>query len=157
MKRNQFQMCVFYFVRWNVYYSHPAGGGDNAVRFVSCNGMIEPGPRPSGPKGPGGIQVERACLLGREKECGCCRSKEQQSCTYTILQRKKNILWGRFAYSLQASKTWTLFFFFLKNSKQSQICFFLNLWRNITESYPNRKMNKINILYAEGGRKNPLE
>lgn len=49
------------------------------------------------------------------------------------------------------------FFLFLKNSKQSQICFFLNLWRNITESYPNRKMNKINILYAEGGRKNPLE
>jgi hypothetical protein len=48
------------------------------------------------------------------------------------------------------------FFLFLKNSKQSQICF-SNLWRNITESYPNRKMNKINILYAEGGRKNPLE
>ncbi len=125
----------------------------HCIRCVSCNGMIEPGPRPSGPKGPGGIQVERACLLGREKECGCCRSKEQQSCTYTILQRK-NILWGRlFATGQQNVNT---FFLFLKNSKQSQICF-SNLWRNITESYPNRKMNKINILYAEGGRKNPLE
>lgn len=157
MKRNQFQMCVFYFVRWNVYYSHPAGGGDNAVRFVSCNGMIEPGPRPSGPKGPGGIQVERACLLGREKECGCCRSKEQQSCTYTILQRKKKTFCEVASLIRYRPAKREHFFLFLKNSKQSQICFFLNLWRNITESYPNRKMNKINILYAEGGRKNPLE